>query len=122
MAHYVDNVLVHGARAFTLDLAGEREASMAILIRLAHPARFCRRRRCRTTTSRELRLPPQVIRNLCFRLVDRGLLVERKNAFTLKRDPEETAVGPLVEAVERDPALAQVHRDAQEASPAGPGG
>ena len=120
VAHYVDDVLIHGARSFTLDLAGEREASMAILIRLAGRARSGPRPAISyDDLARELRLPPQVVRNLCFRLVDRGLLAEAKGAFTLKFDPAETAVGTLVEAVERDPALAQAHRDVEEDFPPG---
>jgi len=120
VAHYVDAILVHGARSFTLDLAGEREASMAILIRLAGRARSGPRPAISyDDLARELRLPPQVVRNLCFRLVDRGLLAEGKGAFTLKFDPAETAVGTLVEAVERDPALAQAHRDVEEDLPPG---
>jgi membrane protein len=120
VAHYVDNVLVHGARSFTLDLAGEREASMAILMRLASRPRSAQRPDVSyDDLARTLRLPPQVVRNLCFRLVDRGLLLEANGAFTLKFDPEKTAVGALLEAVERDPALAQAHRDVEEELPAG---
>jgi uncharacterized BrkB/YihY/UPF0761 family membrane protein/DNA-binding IscR family transcriptional regulator len=120
VAHYVDAVLVHGARSFTLDLAGEREASMAILIRLANRGRSAPRPEISyDDLARALRLPPQVVRNLCFRLVDRGLLVEAKAAFTLKFDPGQTTVGTLVEAVERDPALAQAHRDVEADLPPG---
>src|SRR5262249_46031733 len=105
VAHYVDSVLVHGARTFTLDLAGEREASMATLIRLANRARYVPEPAMTyDALARELRLPPQVVRNLCFRLVDRGLLLEAKDAFKLKFDPEHTPVGTVVDAVERDPA------------------
>ena len=96
---------------------------MAILIRLAGRARSGPRPAISyDDLARELRLPPQVVRNLCFRLVDRGLLAEAKGAFTLKFDPAETAVGTLVEAVERDPALAQAHRDVEEDFPPAPAG
>jgi membrane protein len=119
VAHYVDDVLVHGARSFTLDLAGEREASMAILMRLARRDRSAPPPAISyDALARELRLPPQLVRNLCFRLVDRGLLVEAKGAFGLKFDPAEAAVGTLVEAVEHDPALARAHRDVEAGLPA----
>jgi DNA-binding IscR family transcriptional regulator len=93
---------------------------MAILMRLASRPRSAQRPDVSyDDLARTLRLPPQVVRNLCFRLVDRGLLLEANGAFTLKFDPEKTAVGALLEAVERDPALAQAHRDVEEELPAG---
>jgi DNA-binding IscR family transcriptional regulator len=118
VAHYVDNVLVHGARSFTLDLAGEREASMAFLMRLAGRARSVGRAQASADQlARELRLPPQLVGDLCMRLVDRGLLMEAKGGFVLDFDPEKTSVGTLVSAVERDPALAAAHRDVEEMPP-----
>jgi membrane protein len=118
VAHHVDRVLVHGARAFTLDLAGEREASMAILMRLAGRARSVGRAQASADQlARELRLPPQLVGDLCMRLVDRGLLMEAKGGFVLDFDPEKTSVGTLVSAVERDPALAAAHRDVEEMPP-----
>jgi len=111
VAHYVDSILVHGARAFALDLAGEREVSMAILVRLARRARSGLPAAVSyDDLARQLRLPPQIVRNLCFRLLDRGLLVEEKQAFALRFDPAEAAVGTLVDAIERDPAHAQPPR------------
>jgi len=116
VAHHVDDVLVHGARAFSLDLAGEREASLIVLIRLAIRARTASGSALSDDQlARSLRLPPQLVRNLCVRLVDRGLLVEKGQAFELAFDPEQATVGTLVDAIERDPALSAAHRDAPRA-------
>jgi membrane protein len=120
VAHHVDAVLIHGARAFALDLAGEREASMAILIRLARrPGAVGPPELSEDELARTLRLPPQLVRNLCVRLVDRHLLVEAKQAFSLAFDPAQTTVAELVDAVERDPALAVAHREVEDEIPTG---
>jgi membrane protein len=120
VAHHVDYVLVHGARAFHLDHAGERQASAAIMIRLARGARPGLGHGAAVPVdelARELRLPPNLAADLCLRLVDRGLLVEERRGFSLARNPDETALGQVIDAVERDPALDAVNREAERAFP-----
>jgi membrane protein len=107
VAHHVDGVLAHGARAFRLDPAGEREASLALFVRLAARTRAGEPPQLADDDlARELRLPPQVVGNLCVRLVDRGLLAEVGHAFKLRFDPARTTVASLLDAVEHDPGLA----------------
>ena len=116
VAEHLDRVLIHGARAFHLDLVGERQASAAIMIQMTRRARA--HGGARTTVSeddlaRELRLPPNLVGDLCLRLVDRGLLSEDRHGFSLSRDPDRTALAAVIAAVERDPALEEVHREAE---------
>ena len=115
VAHHIDRVLVHGARAFHLDHAGERQASAAIMLRLARAARPGLGHGAAVPEddlARELRLPPNLVGALCLRLVDRGLLVEERRGFSLARDPDETALADVLDAVERDPALDAARREA----------
>jgi membrane protein len=115
VAHYVDDILVHGARAFRLDLVGERQASIAVLIRLAQATRSgARSGLTDDELARALRLPPQVVRNVCARLVERGLLVEERAELALRIDPQQATMAELIDAVERDPDLAQAHREVEE--------
>jgi hypothetical protein len=118
VAHYVDSVLPHGARAFALDLAGEREASLALLVRLARdPQSGAQPEISGDDLARELRLPPQLVRNLCVRLVERNLLVETSGGFMLRPDRQEATLRSVLDAVERDPALAEAHRAFEQALP-----
>jgi len=126
VAHHIDVVLVHGARAFHLDLDGERQASAAIVLRAARVARSGHGDAAQAPLSdddlaRELRLPPQLVRDLCVRLVDRGLLVEQRGGggFSLRPDPDQTAFAAVIDAVERDPALEDVRREAADNFPPG---
>jgi membrane protein len=121
VAHHVDVVLAHGSRAFHLDLDGERQASAAIVLRAARVARSGDGARAPLSDdelARELRLPPQLVRDLCVRLVDRGLLVEQRGGgFSLRPDPDQTAFAAVIDAVERDPALEDVRREAADGFP-----
>ena len=126
VAHHIDVVLVHGARAFHLDLDGERQASAAIVLRAARLARSvhgdaAQARLSDDDLARDLRLPPQLVRDLCVRLVDRGLLVEQRGGggFSLRPDPDQTAFAAVIDAVERDPALDDVRREAADGFPPG---
>jgi membrane protein len=116
VAHHVDAVLVHGARAFRLDHTGERQASAAIMIRISRAARPGLGHGAAVSEddlARDLRLPPNVVGDLCLRLVDRGLLIEEREGFSLARDPDETALAEVIDAVERDPALDAGNRAAE---------
>jgi membrane protein len=120
VAHHADAVLVHGARTFHLDLAGETQASAAIVLRAARAARQGDGASATVSDdelARELRLPPQLVRDLCVRLVDRKLLVEESRGFSLRPDPDQTAFAAVIDAVERDPALDGARRDAAERFP-----
>jgi membrane protein len=120
VAHHVDVVLAHGARAFQLDLEGERQASAAIVLQLADAAQVGEPGRAVLSDddlARALRLPPQLIRNLCARLVDRGLLVDARTGYTLRPDPDRTDFGAVLDAIERDPTLDDVRREADESLP-----
>jgi membrane protein len=122
VAHHIDVVLVHGARAFHLDLDGERQASAAIVLRAARAARAgAGAPLSDDDLARELHLPPQLVRDLCVRLVDRGLLVEQRGGggFSLRPDPDRTAFAAVIDAVERDPALEDVRREAAAGFPPG---
>jgi membrane protein len=124
VAHHIDVVLVHGARAFHLDLDGERQASAAIVLRAARLARSGGGAAAPLSDddlARELRLPPQLVRDLCVRLVNRGLLVEQRGGggFSLRPDPDQTAFAAVIDAVERDPALEDVRREAADGFPPG---
>ena len=55
----------------------------------------------------DLRLPPAIILELCFRMVRRGLLVENVNGFSLSAGTDNVAMDAVADAIDRDPALAQ---------------
>ena len=55
--------------------------------------------------ARDLRLPPSIVRDLCFRLVRRGLLDENVHGFYLRGDPEAMTTDVISDAIDRDPSL-----------------
>ena len=55
--------------------------------------------------ARDLRLPPAIVRGLCFRLVQRGLLAENVAGFSLRADPERMTFDTVADAIDRDPTL-----------------
>jgi DNA-binding IscR family transcriptional regulator len=57
--------------------------------------------------ARDLRLPPAIIRDLCFRMVRRGLLAEDVRGFSLRADPDDVTTDAVAEAIDRDPAIAE---------------
>jgi membrane protein len=123
VAHHTDVVLPRGARAFHLDVDGERQASAAIVLRLARASRPADGAAPGPISdddlARALRLPPQLVRDLCVRLVDRNLLREERAGFSLRPDPDRTAFAAVIDAVERDPALEDVRREATAGLPSG---
>jgi DNA-binding IscR family transcriptional regulator len=60
----------------------------------------------------ELRLPPPLVHELCARLAARGLLAEEPRGFMLACDPARTTLDAVIDAIERDPALEPIHREA----------
>jgi membrane protein len=105
VAHHADCVLVHGAAAFRLDCAGERRAGVAIMVRVTELAAGGETEVTADALARPLRLPPSLVRELCFRLVDRGLLTVRRRGFALATDPTRTTASQVADAVDRDPKL-----------------
>lgn len=106
VAHHMDRVLVHGAAAFRLDGAGERQAGIAIMVRVtAAAARGGAGEVTVDELARAVRLPPQIVRDLCFRLVDRRMLSKTARGFALERDPTVTTAAEVAGAIDRDPAL-----------------
>jgi DNA-binding IscR family transcriptional regulator len=55
--------------------------------------------------ARELRLTPAVVRDLCFRLVQRGLLAEDVRGFSLVGDPDRLTFDAVADAIDRDPRI-----------------
>jgi membrane protein len=106
VAHRVDRVLVHGAATFRLDGASERRAGIAIMLQLT---RASAGKPGMTTTedelARDLRLPPAIVRALCFRMVQRGLLAEDVHGFSLRADPGRVTFDNVADAIDRDPTL-----------------
>ena len=106
VAHHVDQVLVHGASTFRLDGAGERQAGVSIMVRLTEVAAGgAGAAETEDELARRMRLPPHIVRELCFRLVDRGLLSAGREGFALHCDPTRTTSSRVAEAIDRDPAL-----------------
>lgn len=105
VAHHVDSVLVHGAATFRLDCAGERRAGVALMVQLSERAAGGENEVAADTLARPLRLPPSLVRDLAFRLADRGLLSIGKEGFILACDPSRTTAGRVADAVDRDPKL-----------------
>ncbi len=108
VGHSIDHVLRHGAAAFRLDCAGERSAGVAIMLHLTRAAEAGSHAPVtEDELARDLRLPPAIIRTLCFRLVRRGLLVEDVRGFSLRPGTDSVDMDAVAEAIDRDPALAQ---------------
>jgi membrane protein len=105
VAHHIDRVLVHGASSFRLDGAGERRAAVAMMVHLTELAAGGARVVSEDTLARWLRLPPNVVRDLGFRLVERGLLASEPDGFVLNCDPTWTTTFRVADAVDRDPKL-----------------
>jgi membrane protein len=106
VAHRVDSVLVHGAATFRLDGLGERRAGVAIMLQLTRMSAGAPGARVtEDELARALRLPPAIVRALCFRLVQRGLLAEDVHGFRLRGDPERMTFDTVADAIDRDPAL-----------------
>jgi membrane protein len=108
VGHSIDHVLRRGAAAFRLDCAGERRAGVAIMLHLTREAEAGPHAPVtENELARDLRLPPAIIRNLCFRLVRRGLLVEDVRGFSLRNGTDSVDMDAVAEAIDRDPALAE---------------
>lgn len=114
VAHRIDSVLVHGAATFRVDCAGERKAGVAIVLQLTRALAVSPGAAVsEDELARDLRLPPSIVRDLCFRLVRRGLLDENVRGFYLRGDPEAMTFDAVSEAIDRDPALDQTAIEAQ---------
>lgn len=108
VGHSIDHVLRRGAAAFRLDCAGERRAGVAIMLHLTRAAEAGPHEPVtENELARDLRLPPAIIRNLCFRLVKRGLLVEDVHGFSLRATTDSVDLDAVADAIDRDPALAE---------------
>jgi membrane protein len=108
VGHSIDRVLVHGAASFRLDCAGERSAGVAIVLQLTRAAQADPSAQLtEDQLARDLRLPPAIIRNLCFRMVRRGLLVENVSGFSLRAGTDSVAMESVADAIDRDPTLAE---------------
>jgi membrane protein len=105
VAHHVDRVLVHGASTFRLDPAGQRRAAVALMVRLTELAAGGEVVVSEDVLARWLRLPPNLVRELGFRLVDRGLLSGELDGFALRCDPTWTTASDVADAIDREPAL-----------------
>jgi membrane protein len=105
VAHHADCVLVHGADAFRLDGAGERRVGLGIMVRVTELTAGGERGVTADALARPLRLPPSLVRDLSFRLVDRGLLSAGRRGFALACDPRRTTASDVMDAVDRDPEL-----------------
>jgi membrane protein len=114
VGHALDRVLVHGAATFRLDCAGERNAGVAIVLQLARAAEAVPGVPVtEDELARELRLPPAIVRDLCFRLVRRGLLAEDVRGFSLRAGADSVTTEAVADAVDRDPTLDQAGEPAR---------
>ena len=108
VAHSIDRVLVHGAATFRLDCAGERRAGVAIMLQLTRATEAdANAHLTEDELARDLRLPPAIMRDLCFRMVRRGLLVEDVRGFSVRPGIDSVAMDAVADAIDRDPALAE---------------
>jgi membrane protein len=106
VAHRVDRVLVRGAATFRLDCDGERRTGVAIVLQLTREAsRAPGKPVTEDELARDLRLPPALVRGVCFRLVRRGLLAENVYGFSLRAHPAEITFESVSDAIDRDPTL-----------------
>jgi membrane protein len=106
VSHRVDRVLARGAVTFRLDSEGERRAGIAIMLQLTREAERAPGRPVpEDELARALRLPPAIVRQLSFRLVQRGLLAENVDGFSLRADPTKVTFDTVADAIDRDPAL-----------------
>jgi membrane protein len=101
----VDRVLVHGAWCFRLDAVGEQETGLEIMLRATRGSVTV------DGLARELRLAPQLVRGVGWRLMACGLLAEAgRDRFSLARTPDRIGVAEVIDAVVRDPALDPARR------------
>jgi membrane protein len=112
VGHSVDRVLVHGAATFRLDCAGQRSAGVAIMLHLTRATEAVPGAHVtEDELARELRLPPAIVRDLSFRMVRRGLLVEDVRGFSLRAGTDGVAMDAVADAIDRDPALVENRAD-----------
>ncbi len=114
VAHRIDRVLIHGAAAFRLDAVAQREAGVAIMVRLTRAARRPEESGSFVSEddlARGLRLPPHLVGGVALRLVERGLLAEVPRGYALRCDPDRTTLAVVIDALERDPTLAAAHHE-----------
>jgi membrane protein len=105
VGHSVDRVLVHGAWCFRLDAVAEQETGVEIMVRAT------RANICVDDLARELRVAPQLIREIGGRLVKRGLLADAGlDWFALAGNPERIGVAEIMDAVARNPELDAARR------------
>ena len=105
VAFGIDRVLVHGAWCFRLDAVGEQETGLEIMLRATRGSVTV------DGLARELRLAPQLVRGIGWRLVQCGLLLEAgRDRFALGRNPDGIGVAEVIDAVVRDPALDSARR------------
>jgi hypothetical protein len=107
VAHRVDRVLVHGVVDVPAGL-GRRTPRPASRSCCSSPG-WGRSANAALVTeddlARELRLTPAVVRDLCFRLVQRGLLAEDVRGFSLVGDPDRLTFDAVADAIDRDPRI-----------------
>jgi membrane protein len=116
VAHRTDSVLARGAATFRLDCAGERKAGVAIMLHLTRAVSGAPGAAVtEDELARDLRLPPSIVRGLCFRFVRRGLLGENVRGFYLRDGAEAMTNEAIADAIDRDPAL----EGAEPQAPAG---
>jgi membrane protein len=101
VAHELDEILVHGARALRLDPYGEQVAGVQIMVESTRRAMSMGDGAATAhELARRLRLLPESVRELAGRLLTAGLL--RRNAagaYRLACDPERTGLRDIVGAI-----------------------
>jgi membrane protein len=105
VAHELDAILVHGARALRLDPYGEQVAGLQIMLETTR-----RHGEAATTNelARELRLLPEDVRDVARRLEAAGLIREGSTgSYRLACDPAETGLRDVVGAMIGGPAEAR---------------
>jgi membrane protein len=112
VAHELDGILVHGARALRLDPYGEQVAGLQIMLETTRRALFSADERAgggapddaRAATTnelaRDLRLLPEEVRDVARRLETAGLLHEpTTGTYRLACDPDRTGLRDVVGAM-----------------------